>query len=50
MYLITDTFGTRQVAWSWAQALDWLRYTSERGMIRNRFTGRVIAIRVQEDI
>jgi hypothetical protein len=48
MYLITDSYGTRQVAWRWATALQWLACTArEGGAIRNRFTLGVIARRHQ---
>lgn len=45
MYLITDTYGTRQVAWRYATAVEWLAACSPRAEIRNRFTGRVLAWR-----
>lgn len=47
MYVVTDSFGTRQVAWTWAQALSWLACCSERATIANRLTGRVLAARHQ---
>lgn len=47
MYLITDDYGTRQTAWTWAQALEWLAACSPNAVIQNRFTGRVLASRVQ---
>ena len=47
MYLITDTYGTRQVAWTFRQALAWVAACSPTAMIQNRFTGRTIATRVQ---
>jgi len=48
MYLITDSYGTKQIAWSWAHALEWLtRCAPEDGMIRNRITKKVLATRVQ---
>ncbi len=45
MYLITDNYGTRQVAWTWAEALSWLEAAAPVATIRNRFTLRVIARR-----
>ena len=49
MYLITDSYGTRQTCWTWAEALAWLACTAkEGGTIRNRFTLRVIARRRQQ--
>jgi len=47
MYLITDTYGTRQVAWTFHQALIWVKACSPEASIKNRFTGRTIATRVQ---
>lgn len=46
MYLITDTYGTHQTAWTFAQALAWLSACSPQAFITNRFTGRVVAARV----
>lgn len=45
MFLITDSYGTRQIAWTHADALDWLRHCSPSAEIRNRFTGRLLARR-----
>jgi hypothetical protein len=47
MYLITDDYGTRQTAWTWAQALDWLRACSPTARVYSRITGRLIATRAQ---
>ncbi len=48
MYLITDTYGTRQTTWKWSQALQWLACCSkEQGTIYNRFTGKIVAVRKQ---
>ena len=48
MYLITDSYGTRQTAWTLRSALQWLACTAaEGGTIRNRFTLRVVARRRQ---
>ncbi len=47
MYRIVDDYGTRQVAWRWATALEWLAASSPCAAITNRFTGRVLAMRVQ---
>lgn len=44
MYLITDTFGTRQRAWSRAEALDWLAHCSEQAWVHDLF-GRLVATR-----
>lgn len=46
MYLITDSFGTRQRAWSRADALDWLAHCSDEAQVTDIF-GRVVAIRIQ---
>jgi hypothetical protein len=46
MYLITDSYGTRQRAWTRAEALDWLRYCSPEAEIHNIW-GRLVARRVQ---
>lgn len=40
MYLITDSFGTRQTA------MEWLRCCSDDARITNRVTGRCLARRV----
>lgn len=45
MYLITDNYGTRKVAWRFCDAMEWLRYCSPVAEIRNRITGRVMARR-----
>ena len=47
MYLITDSYGTKQTAWTYRQALAWVAACSPEATIRNRFTGRTIATRVQ---
>lgn len=46
MYLITDTFGTRQRAWSRAEALEWLACCSDTAWVHDIF-GRLVATRVQ---
>jgi hypothetical protein len=46
MYLITDSYGTRQRAWTRANALDWLRYCSPEAEVRNIW-GRLVATRKQ---
>lgn len=45
MYLITDSYGTRKVAWSRSEAIAWLAACSPDAVIRNRITGRVLAAR-----
>lgn len=45
MYEITDSYGTRKTCWTWAEALSWLAACSPSAVVRNRFTGRVIAAR-----
>lgn len=45
MFMVTDSYGTRQTCWSWAEALRWLAACSPVAQVRNRFTGRVIAAR-----
>jgi hypothetical protein len=44
MYLITDSFGTRQRAWSRAEALAWLAKCSDQAQVADIF-GRVVATR-----
>lgn len=44
MYLITDTFGTRQRAWSRAEALAWLAKCSDEAWIHDCF-GRLLVTR-----
>lgn len=46
MYVITDDYGTRQRAWTKADALDWLRYCSRQAVVTNLW-GRVVAARIQ---
>ncbi len=46
MYLITDSFGTRQRAWSRAEALAWLAKCSDEAQVADIF-GRVVATRIQ---
>lgn len=47
MYLVIDNYGTRQRAWSRAEALDWLRYCAPHAIVRDLF-GRVVATRTVE--
>ena len=44
MYVITDDYGTRQRAWSRAEALAWLAACSPRAQIHDAF-GRFVASR-----
>lgn len=48
MYLICDSYGTHQRAWSRAQALDWLRHCSPEAYVLDLF-GRVVATRIQDN-
>lgn len=43
MYLIIDSYGTRQTCWTWAQALDWLRHCSPNAVVLHRLTKAPIA-------
>lgn len=45
MFIITDTYGTRKVAWTRAEALCWLAVCSPDATITNRFTGRLVGAR-----
>lgn len=45
MYRITDSYGTNQIAWRWADAMSWLAACSPSAQITNRLTGRFIAAR-----
>jgi hypothetical protein len=47
MYLITDSFGTRQRAWSRIEALAWLAKCSDEAQVAGIF-GRIVAIRTVE--
>ena len=47
MYRITDDHGTNRTAWTWAEALAWLACCSRTARISNRFTGRILAERIQ---
>jgi hypothetical protein len=49
MYIVKDTFGTRQVAWTFARALAWFPYCSEQAIIVNRITGELVAFRKQPE-
>jgi len=44
MYLITDTYGTRQRAWTRTAALEWLAACSPEAQVTNIF-GRLVATR-----
>ena len=44
MYIVTDDHGTRQRAWTRAEALDWLRYCSAQAEVRNLW-GKLVARR-----
>jgi hypothetical protein len=46
MYLITDTYGTRQRAWTRTEALSWLAACSPEAKVTNIW-GRVVATRYQ---
>lgn len=46
MYLITDSYGTRQRAWSRASALSWLAAAAPQATVTNIW-GRVVATRTQ---
>lgn len=45
MYLITDSYGTRQTAWTRSGALSWLAACSPDATITHRLTGKVVAVR-----
>ena len=49
MYLILDEYGTRQIAWRWSTAMEWLAACAPRAAIYNRFTDTFIAYRHQEN-
>jgi hypothetical protein len=44
MYLITDTYGTRQRAWTRSEALAWLAACSPEAQVHNIW-GRLVATR-----
>lgn len=46
MYRITDDYGTRQWAWTRADALDWLKYCGPIAEVHNLW-GRLVARRIQ---
>ncbi len=50
MYKIVDSYGTCQVCWTWKEALEWLAACSPYAVVFNRFTGKILAIRVQQRI
>jgi len=45
MYLITDSYGTRQTCYTWRTALEWLAACSPDAAIFNRVTGRLLSTR-----
>ena len=47
MYLITDTFGTSQRAWSRTEAMAWLSKCSDTAWVHDCF-GRLVATRIVE--
>lgn len=47
MFLITDSYGTRKTAWTWAGALSWLAACSPDAAVFNRITGRLLVTRTQ---
>lgn len=47
MYKVTDDYGTKQWAWTRAEALDWLLYCGPRAEVHNVW-GRLVAVRTQE--
>lgn len=47
MYLITDTYGTRQRAWTRTEALAWLAACSPDAQVHNIW-GRLVATRSVE--
>jgi hypothetical protein len=48
MYKVTDDYGTKQWAWTKAEALDWLLYCGPRAEVHNVW-GRLVATRTQEE-
>lgn len=50
MFIITDTYGTRRVAWTWRAALEWLEACGPDAAIQHRLTGRTVAARQQRRI
>lgn len=47
MYEVLDTYGTRQVEWTYQAAHEWLSSCSEFAIIRHRATGELLASRSQ---
>lgn len=45
MYVITDSYGTRQTAWTRRTAMAWLAVCSPDAQIAHRLTGMLIASR-----
>lgn len=50
MYLITCSYGTRQIAWTRRAALEWLACCGDVATVTHRLTGRVVAVRIQPSI
>jgi hypothetical protein len=48
MYIVKDNHGTRQICWTFTQAMEWLPFCADQAAIVGRFSGRVIATRTQE--
>lgn len=44
-YFIVDEYGTKQYAWTFADAADWLAYCAPRALIGNLYTNRFVASR-----
>lgn len=50
IYQILDNYGTRQSTWTFKGAMSWLPYCALAALIRNRFTGKILARRVVREI
>lgn len=47
MYVVTDSYGTRQTCWTWRTVLAWLAACSPDAIVTHRLTGVMLAHRSQ---
>lgn len=47
MYVVLDSYGSRQTCWTWREALSWLAACSPDARIEHRLTGVMLAQRQQ---
>lgn len=47
IYGVRDNYGTRRTAWTLRAAMAWLPYCGTTALIYNRWTRRVVVVRIQ---